>query len=46
MKKYNHIKGIDLRKSIPLNLFTFDLVSFPGFVIADPYKSFNLCYAV
>ena len=43
MKKYNHIKGIDLRK---LNLFTFDLVSFPGFVIADPYKSFNLCYAI
>lgn len=46
MKKYNHIKGIDLRKSIPLNLVTFDLVSSPGFIIVDSYKTFNLCYAV
>ena len=46
MKKYKHIKGIDLRKSVPLNLFTFDLVLSPGFIIMDPYKTFNLYYAV
>lgn len=46
MKNYNHSKGINLRKSVPLNLLTFDLVPSPGFIIVNPYKTINLCYAV